>query len=58
MANESFEKRTDVVHTNNANDVKTDDSSMADQGTHNTVWKYQDFSVIQILREIDFGESM
>ena len=22
-----------------------------------TVWKYQDFSVIQILREINFGES-
>ena len=53
MANESFEKRTDVVHTNNANDVKTDDSSMADQGTHNTVWKYQNFSVIQRVCELN-----
>ena len=23
----------------------------------NTVWKFQDFSVIQILREINFGQS-
>ena len=25
-------------------------------GNYFTVWKFQDFSVIQILREIDFGE--
>ena len=25
-------------------------------GEHHTVWKFQDFSVIQILREINFGE--
>ena len=26
-------------------------------GTQHTVWKFQDFSVTQILREINFGES-
>ena len=24
---------------------------------HSTVWKFQDFSITQILREIDFGDS-
>ena len=27
------------------------------EGKHTTVWKFQDFSVIQILREINFYES-
>ena len=36
---------------------ETQKKSKSVTGNHNTVWNFQNFSVIQILREINFGES-